>query len=253
MGRIIAKDINVYYPLIGASVAPSSDAEHEPKTTSGWGEIVLGKRPQIAALRNLSLEVKPGSRLGIMGRNGSGKTTLLRTLGGIITPDSGSLEIEGEASGIFNLRQGLKMESSGRRNIMLRGLAIGKTPDQIREKFAAIEEFCGLEEYLDFPVHTYSSGMVMRLSFAVVMAFEPDIMLLDEWIGTADIGFRDRAMARLRSMAENNRVFVLASHSAKLLKDTCDEAIIMDRGEIIDRGPVASVQKAFAKLVKEKG
>ncbi len=249
MIRIQADDIKVYYPVLGNTPAQKVETAAGNRSES-WGRIVSGKKPKIAALEGITLDVGPGSRIGILGRNGSGKTTLLRTLGGIITPNSGTLTVSGEASGIFNLRQGMKFESSGRRNILLRGLAIGKRPADIRDRMAIIEDFCGLGEFLDLPVHTYSSGMVMRLSFAVAVAFDPDIMLLDEWIGTADIGFRDRAMARLQAMAEADRIFMLASHNLKLLEETCEEAILMHQGKILDRGPVASVRQEFKKLLK---
>lgn len=252
MIRIQAEDVRVYYPILGKANTQGVDDKDAAKSES-WGRIIPGNKPKIAALEGITLDVGPGSRIGILGRNGSGKTTLLRTLGGIITPDSGKLEVSGDASGIFNLRQGMKFESSGRRNILLRGLAIGKRPAEIRERMDIIEAFCGLDEFLDLPVHTYSSGMVMRLSFAVAVAFDPDIMLLDEWIGTADIGFRDRAMARLQAMAESDRIFMLASHNLKLLQDTCEEAILMHQGRILDRGPVAAIAKDFKKLIKEDG
>ncbi len=250
MIRILADDIRVFYPVLGGH---SAEAGHEAPSarTKSWGRIIPGKPPKVAALEGVSLDLGPGSRVGIVGRNGSGKTTLLRTLGGIITPDAGRLDITGETSGIFNLRQGMKFEASGLRNIMLRGLALGKRPAEIKDKMESIKAFCGLDEYLDLPVHSYSSGMIMRLSFAVAVAFDPDIMLLDEWIGTADAGFSKRAMARLQEMAENDRIFMLASHNMKLLRDTCDEAILMDQGRIIEHGPVELVHKAFTKLIKD--
>jgi ABC-type polysaccharide/polyol phosphate transport system ATPase subunit len=249
MVRILADEIRVLYPILGA-YSPDSKPAPARTGTKSWGRILPGKPPKVVALEGVSLDIGPGSRIGIVGRNGSGKTTLLRTLGGIITPDSGQLDITGETSGIFNLKQGMKLEASGYRNIILRGLALGKRPAEIKEKLETIRAFCGLDEFLDLPVHSYSSGMIMRLSFAVAVAFDPDIMLLDEWIGTADAGFSKRAMARLQEMAEKDRIFMLASHNMKLLQETCDEAILMDQGRIIEHGSTELIHKEFVKLLK---
>lgn len=249
MPHITAQNLSVCYPVVNMARKGVIRTQESGRDTS-WGKIIIGRRPKVIALDNISLYLKQGDRVAVMGKNGSGKTTLLQTLGGIIIPNEGELDVRGTASGIFNLRQGLKMERSGRKNIILRGLALGKTRTEIMEKQEEIEGFSELGEFLDLPMSTYSSGMVMRLIFAVVMAFEPDIMLLDEWIGTADTAFRDKAMKRVREFTRNDRIFMLASHNPKLLEETCDTAILMNNGKIIEHGALKAVQKEYRALIK---
>lgn len=242
--KITTKNLSVFYPVMNASRKTIDNIKTE-ENSSGWGNIVTGRKPHVIALNDISLTLKSGERVAIMGRNGSGKSTLLRTIGGIITPNRGELNITGEASGIFNLKQGLRLECSGRRNILLRGLALGKRKFEILEKQKEIEEFSQLGEYLDLPISTYSSGMIMRLIFAVVIAFDPDIMLLDEWIGTADEAFRQRATKRIQDYVVGDRIFMLASHSPRLLESTCETGILMKNGKIIEYGPLKNVLKAY--------
>jgi len=244
MTKIVTKNLSVFYPVMNVGKKTLENMK-VIDSGAGWGNIIAGKRPRVVALDNVSITLNAGERVAILGKNGSGKTTLLRTLGGIIMPNEGKLIIEGEASGIFNLKQGLKMECSGRRNIMLRGLALGRRVSEIREKQEEIEKFSELKDYLDLPMSTYSSGMVMRLIFAVVISFDPDIMLLDEWIGTADMAFRQRAIKRLKDYVLDDRIFMLASHSSALLQETCETAILMQNGKIVEYGPVNDVLKAY--------
>jgi ABC-type polysaccharide/polyol phosphate transport system ATPase subunit len=247
MTKITAKNLSVFYPVMNADNKTLGNLKVINNST-GWGNIVGGRRPHVVAIDDISISLKAGERVALMGKNGSGKTTLLRTIGGIIIPNQGQLDIDGKASGIFNLKQGLKMECSGRRNIILRGLALGKRVSEIRDKQHEIETFSELGEYLELPISTYSSGMVMRLIFSVVIAFDPDIMLLDEWIGTADESFRQRATKRLQNYTLQDRVFMLASHSPRLLKETCETGLLMKSGKIIDYGPLNSVLKQYKAL-----
>jgi len=174
--------------------------------------------------------LKPGSRLGILGGNGSGKSTLLRVLGGMYEPTSGTLDVAGRVTGLFNLNLGVSKESTGYENIILKGLMLGFSREKIREHAAEIAEFSELGEYINMPVHTYSSGMVMRLMFSTATSFQPEILLLDEWIGTGDRNFRAKVDKRLDDLLESALIVIIASHNRNRMKNWANTYIDLKSG-----------------------
>ena len=247
MNRISAENLTVRYPLMDRVKDKSIATEYDEKQVS-WGKILLGDKPSILALDRITLSVNSGQRLALIGKNGSGKTTLLRTLGRIITPNSGRLSMNGTVSGIFSLKQGLKPESSGRRNILIRGILLGMSREEIKAKQDQIEKFSELGDYLDLPISTYSSGMLIRLVFSVVVAFRPDIMLLDEWIGTADESFQSRVEKWLHEYSNSGGTFIIASHSRSLVSKMCESGILMKNGRIIYSGSTDDVLKKYSNI-----
>lgn len=190
----------------------------------------------VSALSDVSLDIRAGDRLAIIGANGAGKTTLLRVLAGIYHPTAGSIDVDGRCLSLFDLSAGLDEEATGYENIMRRGLVIGARRAEIDARRAEIAEFTELGDRLDLPLRTYSSGMMLRLTFAVATAVEGEIVLLDEWIGVGDQQFRKKARQRLDEIVARAGILVLASHDVELVKSTCNRAILLEEGRITAAG-----------------
>jgi len=203
------------------------------------------KREMPLALDHMSFEIETGDSLALIGLNGSGKSTLLRAMAGILLPDSGTLEINGDTVALFSLGIGMRMDSTGRDNIILQGMVHGHTEAEMERLIPEIIAFSELGEVINDPLHTYSQGMGVRLSFAVATALRPDILLLDEWIGAGDRVFRDKAQKRLESMVSDARGLVLASHNVHIVRKYCNKALWISKGKIIASGDVEEVLEAF--------
>ncbi|MFZ5483255.1 MAG: ABC transporter ATP-binding protein [Pseudomonadota bacterium] len=193
---------------------------------------------QVHALRNISLDLAPGDRVGLVGGNGAGKTTLLRVLSGVYEPVRGSIELEGKVSSLTDIMQGMDMDASGYDNIVMRGIVLGLSRQEARDLIPEIEAFSELGEYLHLPVGTYSTGMMLRLAFAVSTAVTPDILLMDEMIGTGDAHFLKKARARLEELISRVAILVIASHNESILKNFCKTALLLKEGRIIHYGTV---------------
>ncbi|WP_026440116.1 ABC transporter ATP-binding protein [Acidocella facilis] len=202
-------------------------------------------RPTVQALRDISFSLKEGDRLGLVGSNGAGKTTLLRTLSGIYQPTMGSLSMEGKLVSLLDPGQGMNMELSGRENIHLRGYFLGLSKSQIRYLEQDVEEFAELGQFLDIPVRNYSSGMVVRLAFAMATAFPPEILLMDEWLLAGDAAFMTKAKARVEGMVRHADILILASHSASTLAEWTNRLIWLDNGQIRADGKPMDVFEAY--------
>jgi ABC-2 type transport system ATP-binding protein len=190
----------------------------------------------VSALNDVNLDIRAGDRVAIIGANGAGKTTLLRVLAGIYHPTSGSVDVLGRCLPLFDLSAGFDEEATGYENIMRRGLVIGARRSEIDAKRAEIAAFTELGDRLDLPLRTYSSGMMLRLIFAVATAVEGEIVLLDEWIGVGDQQFRKKARQRLDEIVVRAGILVLASHDIGLIKSTCNRAILLEEGRIVAAG-----------------
>lgn len=199
----------------------------------------------IRALRDVSLTLDAGDRLALIGGNGAGKTTLLRTLAGIFELESGSREVIGGISTIFNMRLGFEMAASGYENILLRGLIEGHSKASVQATIEEIADFSGLGDYLYLPLDTYSAGMLARLAFAIATAWDASILLLDEWIGAGDAGFFKLAQDRLVNYVTNVEILVVASHNPAILKRFCNRAIVLSHGAIVHEGSVDDAWKWF--------
>lgn len=227
MVSIRAKNVGLRYP-----VPRDVKLKGELRTTVGGRFFARGGRRYVTALEDVSFELKPGDRLGLVGANGAGKTTLLKVLYGIYEPTAGSLEAQGRRDALFNINLGFRSQASGRRNIVLRGLINGWSMREIQEKMDEIIDFSELGDFIDMPVESYSQGMTARLGFAIATSFEPEILLMDEWIGAGDRDFQDKAKARLEKMVTKAGIIVLASHSNALLQRVCNRIISLEHGRI---------------------
>ena len=216
------------------------------------GDFAFAKgRRRLRALDNISFELKAGDRMGLIGPNGAGKSTLLMTLAEIYQPTEGSIAISGRVDALFNIRLGFRPEASGRRNIYLRGLINGWTPEEIAARMPAIIEFSELGDFIDMPLSSYSQGMAARLAFAIVTAIDFEVLLLDEWIGAGDPEFQEKARLRMDSLVAKAGILVLASHNHQLIRATCTKVMRLVRGRIEAFGTVDEVLgpvKAPAKV-----
>lgn len=186
----------------------------------------------VQALKDISLDIRPGDRVGLMGHNGSGKTTLLRLLAGIYEPTSGQIQVKGRVSSFINLGLGMDLEATGAENILLCGLMFGMDFDDIQTLTPSIGEFSGLGEFLDMPVRTYSSGMLMRLVFSIVTSVPAEILVMDEWLSVGDSDFTVLAEKRLLELVDSASILVLASHSETIIHSLCNVVVRLEHGEI---------------------
>lgn len=239
MVSLIAENVSLRFPIYSQAQVyehAAGDA-HDARLISGASGRIIA----VQALKEVSLALGEGDRLALLGRNGSGKTTLLQVLTGILPPGGGRVRSLGRATSIININLGMQFEASGHRNITLRGLAAGYSRARIEEKRSEIVAFCELGEFLDMPLTTYSSGMLMRLSFSIATAFDPQILLLDEWLSTGDEAFRAKATKRMQEFVNKAGILVLASHNRQLLLDNCNKALWLEKGEVKAFGEVTEL------------
>lgn len=199
----------------------------------------------IEAVTNVSLCVDRGSTLGIIGKNGSGKTTLMRLLAGIYRPDTGSIKVAGQVAPLLSLGVGFHPDMTGRENIRINGLVLGMSPRQIAGKFDEIVDFAELRDSIDVPVRTYSSGMYMRLAFAVAASVDPDVLLLDEILAVGDEAFAAKCLKRMKDFRRAGKTMVLITHDPGTLVEWCDTAVWMDKGAMRVQGSAQQVVDAY--------
>jgi ABC-2 type transport system ATP-binding protein/lipopolysaccharide transport system ATP-binding protein len=212
------------------------------------GQIGAGEKGRVVikALDGLTFEINEGDRIGLLGHNGSGKTTLLRTLAGIYEPVSGVMRTSGRAFPLFDLQLGMDQDATGIENIWMRGKFLGLTTKQIQDALEDIAEFTELGEYLHMPIRTYSSGMMLRLAFAISTAIKPEILILDEMIGAGDAAFIARADARLKDFLSKAGILVIASHAMPILRQWCNKGMLLEHGKLIAYGPLEEVIARYA-------
>jgi len=250
MAQMLVENLSLNFPLHTRAVNSGLK-----KSTVEPGRLIVDSRGGIVgvkALEDISFELKSGDRLALIGRNGSGKTTLLQALAGIIPPDAGSITVRGRTTNLINLSFGMAPDTTGHRNILLRGLASGHSRELIESKRDEIAEFSELGSFLDLPVETYSAGMRMRLSFAIATAFKPEILILDEWISAGDASFREKASARMQGFVGDAGILVLASHSRKLIEENCNKALWLDKGKVIAIGDAEPLLTKYENSGRKK-
>jgi lipopolysaccharide transport system ATP-binding protein len=207
---------------------------------------------EVRALEHVSLSISNGERVGIIGHNGAGKSTLLKLLAGVYLPTDGRREVWGQISSLFQISLGFEQDASGWENIMFRGYLQGETPRSIRAKMQPIAEFSELGDFLDVPVRYYSSGMLVRLAFAIATAIEPDILLVDEVLSAGDMAFQIKARQRMQGLIDKARVVVVVSHELSSLSQLCDRVLWLDHGRICMEGPVDEVVAAYAQQYEDR-
>ena len=248
MAQITLDNVVTEFPIYGAQPSLRTALFGHVGGVLRRGSNGAAKRVVVRALDNVSLTINHGDQVGILGHNGAGKSTLLRVLAGIYEPSQGWIRIDGRVSPLFSTSPGMLLDDTGYENIVTCGLLLGMTRDEIERKLPEIEAFTELSDYLALPVRTYSSGMLVRLGFAIATAIDPEILLLDEGLGAGDARFATRAANRVKAMIERSSIMVLASHSDDLIRQMCKRAILLDRGQIIADGPTEEVLEIYARM-----
>lgn len=207
---------------------------------------------QFLALNNVSFKISEGETVGIIGRNGAGKSTLLKILSRITRPTSGQVRLKGRLGALLEVGTGFHPELTGRENIMLNASILGLSRREIADRFDAIVEFSEVEKFLDMPVKHYSSGMYMRLAFAVSAHLDPDILVLDEVLAVGDAAFQKKCLGRIDSVARDGRTVLLVSHSLPMVAAFCNRAILLDHGRVERDGPAADVVEYYQETLTER-
>lgn len=202
------------------------------------------------ALRGISFEVKKGEIMGIIGKNGSGKSTLLRAIAGIFSADSGSIELESDSVSLLSIGVGFQKKLSGRENIILSGMLLGFSEQEVRDKMDEIIEFANLGKFIDMPVKTYSSGMYSKLAFSITAVLETDIMLIDEVLSVGDAKFKKKSYKKMQELImDENRTVVIVSHSTETLEKLCTSLLWLHEGEIKMQGDTKTVLDAYNEFM----
>ncbi len=245
MAFVKLEDVTLDYPVLESKVR-KGQTPGQPTNAIG-GQLAKGKAGYllVRALQNLSFTLEPGDRLALVGHNGAGKSTLLRLMAGLYAPTFGRVSVQGRVAPLLNLGFGLDAESSGYENILIRGLYLGMSRAEIRDKIDSIAEFSGLGDFLNLPMRTYSSGMRARLGFAISTHVDTDILLLDEVVATGDASFIHKANEKLESFARDAKIMVLASHSNRVLRELCNKALMLEHGRLKALGTVEEVLEVY--------
>lgn len=201
------------------------------------------------ALDDVSLTIEHGESVGIIGRNGSGKSTLLKLVARILPPDRGTVRTNGRVASLLELGAGFHGDLTGRENIHLNGAILGLGRAEIAERFDAIVEFAGVEHLLDTAVRTYSSGLAVRLGFAIAVAVEPDVLLVDEVLAVGDAEFQQRSLERMLEFRRAGRTFLLVSHDLDAVAGMCDRVVVVERGRVAFDGGVEEGLEAYRRLI----
>lgn len=231
MAHLKLENVSVEFPIFNSS---SRSLTNSLVSAATGGRISADKSGHVTvkALQDINLEIKSGDRLGIVGHNGSGKSTLLRVLAGIYEPTSGKIERQGSIASLVDIGLGISPENTGKENIYLRGQLMGLSNKEIAKRFDEIIDFSELGDFINLPVRTYSSGMLLRLAFAVATSITADILIMDEWLSVGDGAFAERAEQRLKNLVDNSEILIIASHSKSLIETASNTMLWLDHGNV---------------------
>lgn len=244
MAHIEFRNVSIDFPIYNASGRSLKKRLMQVATGGQLGADEQG-RVVVRALEGLSFTISDGDRVALIGHNGAGKSTLLRLLSGVYRPSSGIAHVDGEVGSLIDIALGIDPEASGRQNIFFRGALLGMTKGQVKDQLEEIIEFSELGDFIDMPVRTYSTGMHLRLAFAVSTVVRPNILLMDEWLSVGDEGFKHKAEGRLNELVQATNILVIATHSRELMEKTCNRAIWLEHGRIKMEGSCADVCNAY--------
>jgi ABC-type polysaccharide/polyol phosphate transport system ATPase subunit len=246
MARIELRNICVEFPVYNIN-ARSFKKRFLRLATGGNVSKDAHQHVVIKSLHNINLSIQHGDRIGLIGHNGSGKSTFLRLLARIYEPVRGDILIDGNVSPMLDLMQGIEAEFTGYENIIIRGTILGIPRKEIESKIDEIANFTGLGDYLAMPVRTYSSGMMVRLAFAISTSISPDILLIDEVFGAGDASFVEKAREKMISLLHQSNIVIMATHSDELIKEFCNKALLLEGGQIKYFGTVDKALELYHK------
>jgi lipopolysaccharide transport system ATP-binding protein len=235
--------VNLHYPVVN----------HANRSLMGLLSRAIGKGPRTAlhdihALKNISTEILRGERVALLGHNGAGKSSFLKVLAGLYPTSSGQVDVQGSVRSLFDISLGFEPDATGRANILYRGLLLGLSPHFVRDREEEIVAFADLGEFIDYPLSTYSTGMQVRLAFAISTFIGGDVLLLDEVIGAGDAAFMIRAKARISELIRQSEILVLASHDLNTISSFCDRGLVFHHGELAFDGQTAHAISAYLEL-----
>lgn len=224
------------------------------KTYSIKRNLLRGKHRKaelFEAVKHISFKVKKGEILGLVGKNGSGKSTMLRAIAGIFSPNSGNIDLHGCSVSLLAIGVGFQPELTGRENILLSGMLLGFSEEEIKARTDEIIEFSELGDFIDQPVRTYSSGMHSKLAFSITAILNTDIMLIDEVLSVGDARFKKKSYAKMKELiTDKNRTVVIVSHESKTIRELCDKVLWIDGGETVRCGDTKEVMDAYEAFMK---
>jgi lipopolysaccharide transport system ATP-binding protein len=243
--HISLKDVHLHYSSVAfkerslkALLARSFNSRHAKTAVH-----------DIHALKGVNVEIAGGERIALLGHNGAGKTTFLRAVAGLYPLSKGTLRVSGNVRALFDLSLGFEPDATGRENILYRGLMFGLTPQYMREREPEIVEFADIGEFIDYPIKTYSAGMLVRLAFAISTSIGGGVLLLDEVIGAGDINFMKKARQRMASLIDHAEILVLASHDLTALGGLCQRGLVFDHGAIAFDGPIKDALFEYKRMM----
>lgn len=244
MAQIDIREVSVEFPIYNIR---SRSFKNQFLRLATGGTIARDAHRHIVvkSLNHISLSLRHGDRVGLIGHNGAGKSTLLKLISNIYEPSRGQMRVDGAVSSLLNIMQGIEAEFTGYENINIRGTILGLTKKEIQDKTDDIVELTGLGDYLAMPVRTYSSGMMVRLAFAISTSINPDILLIDEVFGAGDADFMQRARSKMVSLLNQSSIVVLASHADNLINEFCNKCILMEGGKIKFFGDVSTALSLY--------
>jgi ABC-type polysaccharide/polyol phosphate transport system ATPase subunit len=243
MASIELQKVSLLYPVYGAD-ARSFKTTLLNMATGGRLDRDSGNI-MVEALKNVDLQLEKGDRLALLGHNGAGKSTLLKVLAQIYEPTSGYLKIQGQANCLFDIMMGMDHELNGYENIMLRGLILGLSKQEIRKIIPQVEEFGELGDFMKMPIKTYSSGMKLRLAYGVITSVFSEILLIDEIVNVGDAQFMEKAKNRMKSLVHQSDIMILSTHDVNIIKELCNKILWLEKGVIKCLGTVEEVLKIY--------
>jgi lipopolysaccharide transport system ATP-binding protein len=247
MASILCENVDLEYPL-----RENSTTFKEFIVKGLFRRALTKRRTLVQALKGVNLSIGNGERVGIIGNNGAGKSTLLRTIAGVYPPTRGECQVVGDVCSLFDISVGFEIEATGWKNIFYRSYLQGATPHEVRERAKAIGEFAELGEFLDLPLRTYSSGMLIRLAFAVATAREPEILLIDEFFGAGDLAFQKKAEQRMKSLIGKANIVIMVGHALQYFRTNCQRVLWMEKGIIRADGDANKVVDTYEAAVEDQ-
>lgn len=244
MAQIKFSNVSIEFPIFNAT-GRSLTSSILKVATGGKLDADANGRVMVHALSNISFTISEGDRVALLGHNGAGKSTMLRALSGVYAPTLGQVQISGKLGSLIDISLGINPEATGKENVFIRGQLLGLTKQEIVDRYQEIVEFAELGDFMAMPVRTYSSGMHLRLAFAVSTIVKPEILLMDEWLSVGDESFRHKAEERLRGLVQETKILVVATHSRELVESVCNRVIWLEHGKVKLDGPASEVAPIY--------
>jgi len=248
IGRLKPADCVIIFESVNKSYLLNATRSLLRHRLTAW--ITRAPADRFSALKDVSFELRSGESLAVVGANGAGKSTLLRLVTGVSAPDSGRVEVRGTMAAVLELGAGFHPDLTGAENLVLNAALLGFSRRKTYQQFDSIVEFSGIKDFIDEPLRTYSSGMILRLAFSVAVRVNPDILILDEVLSVGDQEFQRKCMGEIRRLKSMAKTLVCVSHSTAILRELCDQGLWLEHGEVKMWGPLSTVLDSYEGRIK---